>query len=124
MMYGQIMRNAIQLFLKVFQEIIEDIEDSIWPGYTRQLSLYGYLLKNNNLEIGNFGIIAVINTEDDLDYSSLNFKFYLFKRNLNLDWIEGTLSEIKILLENDDFPEVSNGCKFCNYINNLNNLKK
>ena len=92
-------------------------------GYTRQLSLYGYLLKNNNLKI-NFGIIAVINTEEDLDHSSLNFKFYLFKRNLDLSWIEKTLSDIKILLENDDYPVVSSNCKFCNYIRNINDLKK
>ena len=66
----------------------------------------------------------MINTEDDLDHSSLNFKFYLFKKNLELNWIETTLSEIKILLENDNYPDFSNNCKFCNYINNINNLKK
>ena len=46
------------------------------------------IFTSNNLEIGNFGIIAMINTEDDLDYSSLNFKFYLFKKNLELNWLE------------------------------------
>ena len=112
------------VILKSISRNNKDIEDSIWPGYTRQLSLYGYLLQNNNLEIGNFGIIAVINTEEDLDHSSLNFKFYLFKKNLELNWIETTLSEIKILLENDNYPDFSNNCKFCNYINNINNLKQ
>jgi hypothetical protein len=112
------------VILKSISRNNKDIEDSIWPGYARQLSLYGYLLQNNNLEIGNFGIIAVINTEDDLDHSSLNFKFYLFKKNLELNWIETTLSEIKILLENDNCPDFSNNCKFCNYINNINNLKQ
>ena len=82
------------------------------------------LTSKNNLEIGNFGIIALINTQDDLDHSSLNFKFYLFKRNLDLSWIEKTLSDIKILLENDDYPVVSSNCKFCNYIRNINDLKK
>ena len=110
------------VILKSISRNNNDIEDSIWPGYTRQLSLYGYLLQNNNLEIGNFGIIAMINTEDDLDHSSLNFKFYLFKKNLELNWIERTLSEIKILLENT-IIRFSNNCKFCNYINNINNLK-
>ena len=112
------------VILKSISRNSKDIEDSIWSGYTRQLSLYGYLLQNNNLQIGNFGIIAMINTEDDLDYSSLNFKFYLFKKNLDLEWIEKALFEIKILLENENFPQVSNNCKFCNYISNINNLKK
>ena len=94
--------KCYQLFLKVFQEIIRILKIVYGQGI-RQLSLYGYLLQNNNLEIGNFGIIAVINTEEDLDHSSLNFKFYLFKKNLELNWIETTLSEIKILLENDNF---------------------
>ncbi len=101
----------------------KDIEDSIWPGYTRQLSLYGYILQNNNLEIGDFGIIVMINTEDDLDHSNLNFKFYIFKRNLEFNWVDRTLSEIKILLENDEYPKTSNNCKFCNYIKNVNKLE-
>jgi len=112
------------VIIKSISRNAEDIEDSIWPGYTRQLSLYGFLLQNNDIEIGDFGIIVMINTEDDLDHSNLNFKFYIYKKNLELNWIDRTLSEIKILLENDNYPEIFNNCKFCNYINNINKLKK
>ena len=73
------MRNVILLLLKASRGISKDVENSIWPGYTRQLSLYGYLLQNNDLEIGDFGIIVIINTENDADHSNLNFKFYIFK---------------------------------------------
>jgi hypothetical protein len=112
------------VIIKSISRESKDVEESIWPGYTRQLSLYGYLLQNNDLEIGDFGLIVIINTENDLDHSNLNFKFYIFKRNLELNWIDTTLSEIKILLEDDNYPKISNNCKFCNYINNVNNLKK
>ena len=112
------------VIIKSISRESKDVENSIWPGYTRQLSLYGHLLQNNDLEIGDFGMIVIINTENDLDHSNLNFKFYIFKRNLELNWIDTTLSEIKILLENDNYPKISNNCKFCNYVNNINNLKK
>ena len=30
-----------------------------------------------------------------------------------------TLVEIKNLLDNENFPNISSSCKFCNYINNI-----
>ncbi len=97
----------------------KEIEDSIWSGYSRQLSLYAYLLRKNNLNIGDMGIIAIVNTLNDDDYTRLNFKFFLFKSSINLEWIQKTLVEIKNLLDNENFPNISSSCKFCNYINNI-----
>ena len=50
--------------------------------YTPTISIW-ILTSNNNLEIGNFGIIAVINTEEDLDHSSLNFSFIYLRKILS-----------------------------------------
>ena len=58
----------------------EDVEGSVWPGYTRQLSLYSYLLKHNGLQTGDSGIIVMINTSNDKNYSRLEFKYFLYKK--------------------------------------------
>ena len=39
------------VIIKSISRESKDVENSIWPGYTRQLSLYGHLLQNNDLEI-------------------------------------------------------------------------
>ena len=102
----------------------KEIEENIWHGYTRQLSLLSFLLKNNNLEIGEFGIIVMINATDEKGCNdSLKLNFFLFKRSIDLSWIEPTFQNIKNLLDSDEFPQISNNCKFCNYSKSVGKIK-
>lgn len=116
-------KECFPVIIKSISRFSEDIEDSIWPGYSRQLSLYGYLLSKNGINVGTFGIIVVINTVDDFNHSGLNFKFYLFKRNLEIDYVNNIIIDIKTLLDDDNPPEPSSNCKFCNYFKKIQNLK-
>ena len=65
----------------------------------------------------------MINTSNDKNYSRLEFKYFLYKKTINITWIDETLEQIKMLLEDDKLPSSSTNCKFCNYINNLNSIK-
>lgn len=98
----------------------EDIEENIWHGYTRQLSLLSFLLEKNKLEIGGFGIIVMINASDNTTYNdSLSLNFFLFKRDIDISWISQTFMNIKELLDSEKPPLISRRCKFCNYSENV-----
>ena len=98
----------------------EEIEENIWHGYTRQLSLLSFLLEKNKLEIGKFGIIVMINASDDVQCNdSLSLNFFLFKREIDISWVSQTFMDIKNLLDSDKLPQISSRCKFCNYSSNV-----
>ena len=98
--------------------------ENIWPGYWRQLSLYTYLLTKNLLPMSSTGILVFINTPTNIGQveSSNNFNLNIFEKILDFEWIEPTIKEISKTLNNENPPENSKKCKYCNYYYNIKKL--
>ena len=98
--------------------------ENIWPGYWRQLSLYSYLLSKNLLPMSSTGILVFINAPtnisqiEDKSYFGLN----IFEKILDFDWIEPTIQLISKTLKNENPPENSKKCKYCNYYYNIKKI--
>ena len=98
--------------------------ENIWPGYWKQLSLYSFLLNKNSVKVDSTGILVYLNASEDLPNSSqiIDFRLLIFDRELDQTWIEPTFDRIYQTLNNEEVPESSNGCKYCKYQINIQNI--
>jgi CRISPR/Cas system-associated exonuclease Cas4 (RecB family) len=96
--------------------------DADWQkAYKRQLEVYQWLLRGNNLEVSNTGYFVYTNAlvNDKGFFDTLSFETKLIPYTGSDEWIEPTLEKIKICLDSD-IPEVGrgymgNGCEYCAY---------
>ena len=98
--------------------------ENIWQGYWRQLSLYSYLLSKNLLSMSSTGILVFINTPTSIDQmdNRKNFNINIFEKILDFDWIEPTIKEIFKTLNEENPPESSKKCKYCDYYYSIKKL--
>ena len=92
--------------------------DADWQiGYKRQMEFYQYLLRNNDFKVSDTGYFVYCNGIKDKDRfdEKLDFKISLLDYKGNNDWIEETLENLVKLLNNDEIPDYSEECKYCDY---------
>ncbi len=97
---------------------ITQLSDSSWDQqYKRQLGVYKWLLEKNGFKVSNTGYLVYANAskeEPNFD-DKLVFETTLVPVELEEDWIEPVLDNIKACLESEDLPEIGNACEFCPY---------
>jgi len=91
--------------------------DADWQdGYKRQMEIYQWLLRRNELKVSNTGYFVYCNGKTDREAfdGKLEFDIDLLPYAGDDSWIEGTLQEIKECL-GGDMPDSDAECDFCNY---------
>lgn len=97
---------------------IEKLGDSPWEQqYQRQLGVYRWLLEQNGFTVEETGYLVYANASKDEDAfdDKLIFETTLVSCPTKVDWIEGTLKQIKELLEQETVPPEGDMCEFCPY---------
>lgn len=97
---------------------IEELGTETWHDqYRRQLEVYQWLLRRNDLEVSNLGYWVYCNAKKDRKGfdGKLEFEITLVSYKGSDDWVEPTLKEIKAVLESDLMPAASDTCDHCNY---------
>ena len=97
---------------------INELSDSPWDQqYKRQLGIYKWLLEKNGFRVEDIGYLIYANAKtDEIGFDDkLVFETTLVPVEVETDWIEPTLVEIKNCLENEQFPESGAKCEFCPY---------
>lgn len=96
--------------------------DSDWQiSYKRQLEIYQWLLRQNDLKVSNTGYFVYTNGRIDLDgfFDRIEFRTKLIPYVGNDSWIEPTLLKIKACMDNDMPPigvaAMGGDCDFCLY---------
>ena len=76
------------------------------------------------MKVGSTGILVYLNASEDLPNSReiIDFQLLIFERELDHTWIEPTLDRIYQNLNCDKVPVSSNGCKYCKYQINIQNI--
>ena len=97
--------------------------DSDWQiSYKRQLEVYQWLLRENGLSVADEGYFVYtsgrVNADGFFDKLEFQTKLILYKGNDS--WVEPTLGEIKMVLEDEVMPPVGTAamggqCEFCSY---------
>jgi CRISPR/Cas system-associated exonuclease Cas4 (RecB family) len=97
---------------------ITTLGDSPWEQqYARQLSIYRWLLEQNNFSVSPTSFLVYANADKSLDTfdDHLEFETTLIPVTTTTDWIEPTLHEIKLCLEQKTIPPVGTTCEYCPY---------
>lgn len=92
--------------------------DADWQiGYKRQMEVYQWLLRNNDLTVSDTGYFVYANGRTDVDTfdAKLEFDIKILPYTGSADWVEGTLLDIKALLDQDEIPPAGDDCDYCKY---------
>ena len=88
-----------------------------YDSYRRQMDFYQWLLRQNGFQVSNTGyfLYATATQKDDSFDGVLTFECNLIAYEGDASWIEGTLTEIKQVLDNYELPSASHDCDNCRY---------
>lgn len=92
--------------------------DKDWQdAYKRQMEIYQWLLRNNNLPVSNIGYFVYCNGRVDMDKfdGRLEFDITLIPYEGDDRWVEGVILEVYKCLNVDTIPEAAADCDFCAY---------
>ena len=98
--------------------------DDPWKGsYKRQMDLYVWLLRKKGFDVSNTGFFLYCDGDRFTDENFLNetsavmqFKIYLINYEVDTNWIEPTLYEMKKTLELDFVPDHSRRCEYGSFL--------
>jgi hypothetical protein len=96
--------------------------DSDWQiSYKRQVEVYQWLLRQNGFQVSNTAYFVYTNARLDVDGfgDTLQFKTKLIPYAGNDEWVEPTLTEMKVCMD-DAIPPVGDSimggvCEYCDY---------
>lgn len=92
--------------------------DKDWHiGYKRQMEVYQWLLRKNELLVSDIGYFLYCNGKADREAfdKKLEFDMTLIPYSGNDDWVEQTIVEAYECLSGEDVPNPSEGCDYCAY---------
>jgi len=97
---------------------ITELSDSSWDQqYKRQLGVYSWLLKQNGFTVEHTGYLVYANaSKDEPGFDNkLVFETTLVPVEIDDQWLEATLTQIKDCLQSDTFPTTGSVCEYCPY---------
>lgn len=92
--------------------------DQDWHlGYKRQMEVYQWLLRQNDLKVSDTGyFVYCTGRPDEAAFDGkVEFDVHLIPYTGNADWVEGVLGNIKDTLEQDAIPGSDDDCDYCAY---------
>ncbi len=97
--------------------------DSDWQiSYKRQMEVYQWLLRQNDLDVSDVGYFVYTNGRMDLDGFNDRVEFVTKVISYKGDdsWVEGTLLDMKACMESDEMPKMGDDimggpCSYCSY---------
>jgi len=101
--------------------------DAEWQdGYKRQMEIYQWLLRRNDLEVSDTGYFVYANGKRDREAfdGKLEFDVKLIPYTGSDKWIEKTLMDMKENLDSDEIPKSAPNCEYCAYISEINKAIK
>lgn len=99
------------------EEPVTTLDEEWHNGYKRQMEVYQWLLRRNDLKVSDTGYFVYCTGRKDAEAfdGKIEFDIHLIPHTGNDGWIEGTLDEIKKCLESDALPSASSECDYCSY---------
>jgi CRISPR/Cas system-associated exonuclease Cas4 (RecB family) len=97
--------------------------DADWQiSYKRQMEVYQWLLRQNDLPVNDVGYFVYTNGRSDLDgfFDKVEFHTKVIPYKGNDTWVEPTILKMKACMDSDVMPPVGSSimggaCEFCTY---------
>ena len=86
--------------------------------YKLQMDIYVHILRKMKFEVSDITYFYVCNglrNHNKFD-NKINFSATLVPYTTNTSWIDKKVSEMKLLLESDQIPEINKSCEHCAYL--------
>ena len=98
-------------------ERIEALDQDWHDGYKRQMEVYQWLLRQKGFTVSNTGYFVYANAGKDKEMfdNRLDFEVTLIPYTGDDSWIEKTLEQIKMCLDDPRVPKASADCDYCTY---------
>ncbi len=99
------------------EEKITSLNKEWQNSYKRQMEIYQWLLRKNNLNVSDMGYFLYCNgdTSKEAFNAKIEFDITLIPYKGSDAWVEETLLKIKETLDKNELPEASTDCDFCKY---------
>jgi CRISPR/Cas system-associated exonuclease Cas4 (RecB family) len=92
--------------------------DKDWQdGYKRQMEIYQWLLRHNDLKVSRTGYFVYCNGKTSLERfdGKLEFDLTLIPYEGDDSWVDGTIKKIHKCLNSSVIPKSDPDCDYCNY---------
>lgn len=99
-------------------DAVKELEDTRWHDqYRRQMEIYQWLLRHNDVNVSDTGYFVYVNGRKDLDGfdGKLEFEINLIPYKGKDDWIDEVLVNAKKCLDSDAIPPAGDNCEYCKY---------
>jgi len=99
------------------KERITELNADWHIGYKRQMEMYQWLLRRNDLLVSDTGYFVYCNGKTDKEAfeGKLEFDVTLIPYTGNVRWIENAILEAHQCLNNNHIPDASDNCDYCAY---------
>ncbi len=96
---------------------IEQLDQEWHEGYKRQMEIYQWLFRQNGFKVSSTGYFVYANADKDKEAFDgvLEFELTLIPYIGDDAWVEGTLLEIKKVLDSGELPDAAPLCDYCKY---------
>jgi len=104
-------------------EPIKELTDADYhQGYKRQLEVYQWLLRQNDLKVSDnaYWVYCTGDPNEERFDAQINFEIHIIPHNGNDDWVEPILGDIKECLDSQVIPDNNPDCDYCIYWNARN----
>ncbi|MEX2008529.1 MAG: PD-(D/E)XK nuclease family protein [Candidatus Spechtbacterales bacterium] len=98
-------------------EVITALDKAWQDGYKRQMEMYQWLLRKNELPVSNTGYFVYCNGRTDAAAfdGRIEFDITLIAHEGDDSWVEGALTRAHECLMAEETPPASNRCDYCAY---------
>ncbi|MFA6427677.1 MAG: PD-(D/E)XK nuclease family protein [Candidatus Magasanikbacteria bacterium] len=98
-------------------EKIEELDKDWQDGYKRQMEIYQWLLRQNGFEVSETGYFVYCNgiTDRKSFDAKLEFDITLIAYKGDGSWVEPCITDAHDCLLDDNLPDPSKECDYCNY---------
>lgn len=107
-------------------EAVKELDKGWQDGYKRQMEVYQWLLRQNDLKVSDTGYFVYCTGKMDRQAfdKRIDFDINLIAYKGDDSWVEGTLYKIKECLDDKSIPESKLGCDHCAYWNSRREFEK
>jgi CRISPR/Cas system-associated exonuclease Cas4 (RecB family) len=98
-------------------EAVKELDKAWQDGYKRQMEVYQWLLRRNDLTVSDKGFFVYCTGKLDAEAfdKKIEFDVNLIEYQGNDSWVEPTLVKIKKCLQGSEIPPSSENCDYCAY---------
>ena len=103
---------------------VTNLDKSWMDGYKRQMEIYQWLLRRNDLDVSDTGYFVYCTGRPDAEAfdAKIDFDIHLIPYEGDDRWVEPTIVALHACLQQDEIPDANPECDYCRYVVAVNEV--